>query len=56
MEKSLFKRAIKGDYDNLEADQLPFIVNEFIYYICNNNIDIFRHVNPLAKKLTIPNF
>ena len=35
---------------------MPFIANELVYYIFNNSINLFKFVNPQAKKLTPPQF
>jgi hypothetical protein len=31
-------------------------VNEFLYFITNNSLNIFKFVNPAAKKLTVSQF
>lgn len=35
---------------------MPYIVNELIYFICNNALDIYKVVNPQAKQLTSQQF
>lgn len=53
LEKQHLIRVIRNDLDQKDPDLLPYIVNELVYYICNNAIDIFKLVNPSAKALTI---
>ncbi len=57
IEKSLFIRILKGERDSVSNQEwLPYIVNEFIYHIINNQLNIFKFVNPTAKRLTVSDF
>lgn len=54
MEKSLLIKILRNERDSAAAQEwLPFIVNEFVYHVVNNNIPLFRFVSPQAKKLSV---
>ena len=47
MEKSLLIKILKNERDASETQEwLPYIANEFIYHIINNNMNIFKFVSP----------
>lgn len=57
IEKTHFIRILKGERDSVSNQEwLPYIVNEFIYHIINNQLNIFKYVNPTAKRLTMSDF
>ena len=35
---------------------LPYIVNEFVYHLINNQLNIFKFVNPSARVLSTAHF
>jgi hypothetical protein len=55
--KSIFVKILKGERDvSTNQEWLPYIVNEFVYHIINNQLNIFKFVNPQARVLSTAHF
>jgi len=51
IQKNELIRILTGQFGKVEPEKAPFIVNEFVYYIVNHNIDIFKVINAKVKIL-----
>lgn len=58
VERGVLTRALKGEsaISSANSESMPYIVTELTYFICNNNVDIFKYFNPEAKKLSLQQF
>jgi hypothetical protein len=58
MEKITLIRILKNEREITSGNQewLPYIVNEFVYHIVNNNLNVFKFISPKIQVLRLDQF